>query len=135
MKLVKLKFRELELEKTDFLRNNLHIKVYYEEDKQAKELARVFNIEANVQSFVKNLITDIKNDCKDRNMKDSMDEYEFLSGIVNVVIEEHEDGFTELKMIDAIRRLKDKINFFKKVKSAQNYMSSYHDLNETRIRL
>ena len=135
MQTVKIKFRELELVKTDFLHNNLHLTVYYEENKQPRTLERVFNIDDNISQFVKNIIRDIKEDSKKRYKSSSQDELEFLSGIVNVIIEEHEDGFMEIRLIDSIRRLKDKIGFFRKVKSANNYMSSYHDLNETRIKL
>ena len=135
MKVVRLKFKELELVKTDFLHDKLHIAVHYEEDKQARKIEKIFNVNDNIQRFAKDVMTEIKNDCKKRYASQSMEENEFLSGIVNVIIEEHEEGFTEIKLMDGIRRLKDKISFFRKVKSASNYMSNYHDLNETRIRL
>ncbi len=135
MQVVRLKFRELELVKTDFLHDKIWITLHYEENKQAKMLEKVFGINENINNFVKAMINDIKNDCKKKYAAGSLDENEFLSGIVNVLIEEHDEGFTELRMIDGVRRLKDKIGFFRKVKSANNYMSSYHDLNETRIRL
>lgn len=135
MQIVKVKFRELELVKSDLLHNKLHITLHYDENKQARELEKIFGLDENIANFVKNLMNDVKQDCKKRYAASSQDEYEFLSGIVNVVLEEHEPGFTEIRMIDAVRRLKDKIGFFRKVKSASNYMSSYHDLNETKIKL
>ena len=135
MQVVKLKFRELELVKTDFLHDRIWITLHYEENKQERELEKIFDLDENIANFVKNLMNDVKQDAKKRYYAISQDEYEFLSGIVNIVLEEHEPGFTEIRMIDAVRRLKDKIGFFRKVKSASNYMSSYHDLNETRIKL
>jgi hypothetical protein len=135
MQTVKIKFRELELVKTDFLHDNLHLTVHYEENKQPRTLERVFNIDDNIAMFAKNIIRDIKEDSKKKFRSSSQDELEFLSGIVNVLIEEHEDGFMEIRLIDSVRRLKDKIGFFRKVKSANNYMSNYHDLNETKIKL
>ena len=135
MQTVKIKFRELELVKTDFLHDNLYLTVHYEENKQPRTLERVFNIENNISMFAKTIIRDIKEDSKKRYKSSSHDDFEFLSGIVNVLIEEHEDGFMEIRLIDSIRRLKDKIGFFRKLKSSNNYMSSYHDLNETRIKL
>lgn len=135
MQTVKIKFRELELVKTDFLHDSLYLTVHYEENKQPRKLEKVFKIEDNIMQFVKSIIKDIKEDTKKRYKSSSHDELEFLSGIVNVIIEEHEDGFMELRLIDSVRRLKDKIGFFRKVKSASNYMSNYHDLNETKIKL
>lgn len=135
MKTVKLKFKELELIRTDLSNNNIYLAVHYEEDKQLRRIDKIFNIDANIPDFAKSIIKDIKDGCKKNHILESQEDLDFLSGIVNVIIEEHEPGFSEIRLIDAIRRIKDKIYFFKKNKNSDKYMSTYHDLNETRIRL
>lgn len=74
MQTVKLKFKELELIKTDFLHNNLHLAVHYEENKEPRSLEKTFNLDANIPGFVKTLINEIKSDCKKKYATSSMDE-------------------------------------------------------------
>ena len=66
MQVVKVKFKELELVKSDLLHNNLHIILHYDENKQARELEKIFDLDENIANFVKNLMNEVKQDCKKR---------------------------------------------------------------------
>ena len=124
---VKLKFNRINVDKVDTRNNQLEMTFFYEENGKEMKHRKIYRLADDVDGFVNSLINEVKVKSHERNAV-MVDNDDFLSYHMNILIEEPEPGVTKEKIANTVRRFKDKIRGFRNLKSSDNYISHYNEL-------
>ncbi len=127
MEKLTLKFRRIEVTRVDTRGNVLEMLFFYDENGAGKSYRKSHPMVEDVDTFVNRLIHEVKARAYEQNAV-MVDDNDFLSYHLNVLIDEKEPGVTKDKIANAIRRFKDKVRSFRSMKSSEGYMTHYHEL-------
>ncbi|MFA5887538.1 MAG: hypothetical protein WC852_02410 [Candidatus Nanoarchaeia archaeon] len=127
MEKVTLKFKRIEVTKVDTRNNVLEMAFFYDENGKEFKHTKNYSLEADVDGFVNTLINEVKTKTHERNAV-IVDDDDFLSFHLNVLLDENEPGLTKDKIANAVRRFKDKIRGFRSLRSSENYIDHYQSL-------
>ncbi|MFH1066002.1 MAG: hypothetical protein V1734_05850 [Nanoarchaeota archaeon] len=127
MEKVTLKFRRIEVTKVDTRENVLEMAFFYDENGRDFKHAKNYPLDADVDSFVNTLIHEVKTKSHERHAV-IVDDDDFLSYHLNVLLDENEPGLTKDKIANAIRRFKDKVRSFRSLKKSDGYIDQYRSL-------
>ena len=130
MQRVLLKLKRLQVKKYDGLRGVIDLYIEYLENDKLKGVDKRLQIAENSILFAKNFLLEIKKQAKVMHNLDSGSPFD---SFVNVLFDETEEGYTEERLVNAINRVKERIKGFKSIKSADNYINKYHEVNNTMI--
>lgn len=127
MEKLTLKFKRIEVTRVDTRNNVLEMLFYYDENGAEKSYRKNHPVDEDVDTFVNRMIHEVKAKAHERHAV-VVDDDDFLSYHLNVLIDEKEPGITRDKIANAIRRFKDKVRSFRSMKSSEGYMTHYHEL-------
>jgi len=127
METIKLKFKKIEVDKVDIRNALLIMTFFYEENGKPRQLQKNYSLKEDVDTFVNKLISEIKEDCCKRNAV-LIDDDDFLSYHLNILLDENEEGVTKEKIANAIKRFKDKIRSFRNLRESESYIQHYNEL-------
>ncbi len=131
MQRILLKFKSIEA-KPDLPRNKINMKIIYDENSMPKMIEKVISYDDNIESFVNNLVKDVRSAAKMNCKTDLKDPF---GGFVTVVFDESDIGETEEKLIAGIRKLKNNIKNFKNIRSVDNYIDKFHEVSRLEVKL
>jgi hypothetical protein len=127
MEKVTLKFKRIEVTKVDTRNNVLEMAFFYDENGKEYKHTKNYSLEADVDGFVNTLINEVKTKTHERNAV-IVDDDDFLSFHLNVLLDENEPGLTKDKIANAVRRFKDKIRSFRSITKSDGYIDHYQSL-------
>lgn len=127
MEKVVLKFKRIEVNKIDTRENVMHMSFYFDENGAEMKYSRNYPFEMDVDNFVSTLINEVKTKAHERHAV-IVDDDDFLSYHLNVLIDEAEPGLSKDKIANAIRRFKDKVRSFRSISKSDGYMEHYQSL-------
>lgn len=127
MEKVVLKFRRIEVNKVDTRENVLQMSFYFDENGTGMKYSKNYPLEQDVDNFVNTLIHEVKTKTHERHAV-IVDDDDFLSYHLNVLIDEAEPGLAKDKIANAIRRFKDKVRSFRSIRKSDGYMDHYQSL-------
>lgn len=130
MQKVLLKLKSLKVKKYDGLKGIVDLYIEYLENDKLKGVDKKLSLSENSILFAKNFLTEIKKEAK---VMSNLDSGNAFDSFVSVLFDEKEEGHTEERLINAVNRVKERIKGFKSIKSADNYINRYHDVNNTLI--
>lgn len=127
MEKVVLKFKRIEVNKVDTRNNVLQMSFFFDENGVEMKYSKNCPMEQDVDNFVNTLINEVKAQAHERHAV-IVDDDDFLSYHLNVVMDEAEPGLTKDKLANAIRRFKDKVRGFRSISKSDGYMEHYQSL-------
>ncbi len=127
MQTVRLRFTKIELIDYNRRDNVLKVHFFFEENGKLNYVADNLSMTEDLGEFVKDFLSSLRTTYKKKYENNSYDN-DILSGYVNVLLEEKEDGHTETKLFNALRKFREKIRGFRTTRSAEGYMDKYHQL-------
>lgn len=127
MQKVTLKFKRIEVAKVDTRNNALEMVFFYDENGREFKHSKNYLFDNDVDSFVNTLIHEVKTKAHERNAV-IVDDDDFLSFHLNVLMDESEPGSTKEKIANALRRFKDKVRSFHSISKSDGYMEHYQSL-------
>ncbi|MDD4877752.1 MAG: hypothetical protein PHO02_01800 [Candidatus Nanoarchaeia archaeon] len=127
MEKVVLKFRRIEVARIDTRENVMHMLFYFDENGNPMKHSKNYSLEQDVDDFVNTLIHEVKTKAHERHAV-VVDDDDFLSYHLNVLIDEAEPGLSKDKIANAIRRFKDKVRSFRAIRKSDGYMEQYQSL-------
>lgn len=127
MEKVTLKFKRIEVTKVDTRNNVLEMAFFYGENGKEFKHTKNYSLEADVDGFVNTLMHEVKTKTHERNAV-IVDDDDFLSFHLNVLLDENEPGLTKDKIANAVRRFKDKIRSFRSITKSDGYIDHYQSL-------
>lgn len=130
MQKVLLKLKSLKVKKYDSLKGAVDLYIEYVENDKIKGVDKRLNLSENSILFAKNFLSEVKKQAK---VMANLDSGNAFDSFVNVLFDEKEEGYTEEKLVNAINRIKERIKGFRSIKSADNYINRYHEVNNTLI--
>ena len=131
MQKILLKFKSIEA-KPEINKSNLRLFIRYEENGILKTSEKVLLADDSIEKFVPNFLRELKSSLKNKYSGNSDD---ILEGFVNVVIDESDEGESEEKIVNGLKRLRERLRGFKSIKSADNYMNKFYDMSKLEVKL
>ncbi|HII16200.1 MAG TPA: hypothetical protein HA362_07900 [Nanoarchaeota archaeon] len=122
-----LKFKRIEVGKVDTRNNVMELFFCFDENGREMKHRKSYPLDMDVDNFVNSLINEIKVKSHERNAV-VVDDDDFLSYHMNILIDEPEPGVAKDKIANALRRFKDKVRSFRNIRQSDNYITHYNEL-------
>lgn len=127
MEKVILKFKRIEVNKIDTRNDQMLMSFFFDENGTEMKHSKSYPMDQEVDNFVNTLINEVKTKAHERHAV-IVDDDDFLSYHLNVLIDEAEPGLSKDKIANAIRRFKDKVRSFRSIRKSDGYMDHYQSL-------
>lgn len=124
MKTVTLKFTRAIVEKVDLRKNSFNMAFLYEEDSKPMKLQKTYRLDEDVNTFADNVISAAKLKSRETHSV-KLEEDDALSYYINIVIE---DENAREKLVNAMKRFKDKVRDLKSLGRHESYIQRYNSL-------
>ena len=126
MKMVKIRFEKIGINKIDIGHSMVNLAYTYWVDTKPNTIVKNFDLEKDgVINFTKQLMSELKKGVKTK-IQVNQDE---LLNTVTVTFDEREPGETEEKLIKTLERIRSEIKNFRRIKSSDNYFNAFQRIN------
>jgi len=125
METVNIRFNSMEVEKADLRRGILDIAFHYDEKGKASVYRKAYSMDNDMEKFIQGSIKEILQKAREKHGIGVDDDDNFLNYYINIIIENESSGE---KMVNAIKRFREKVKSLKSVGRHESYIQRYNSL-------